>query len=145
MRICVSSRAVADVDREGKGFFLTFTVDEGHLYHFGGVDIELTLPTFNADFCVAGSFRNPGDIYNAELIDKTAEGLTVVVAEQGYAFGLVRPRIDRDPVSRTISVAFVVEQGPRVYIERINIVGNYRTEDYVIRREFQCRRRRRLQ
>ena len=69
-------------------------------------------------------------------MDKTAEALTVAVAEQGYAFGQVRPRIERDPVKRTISLVFVVEQGPRVYIERINIVGNYRTEDYVIRREF---------
>ena len=128
--------AVADVDREGKGFFLTFTVDEGQLYYFGGVDIKSTLPTFNAESVRGRLLAHPGDIYNAELIDKTAEALTVAVAEQGYAFGQVRPRIDRDPVKRTISVVFVVEQGPRVYIERINIVGNYRTEDYVIRREF---------
>ncbi len=128
--------AVADVDREGKGFFLTFTVDEGQLYYFGGVDIESTLPTFNAESVRGRLLAHPGDIYNAELVDKTAEALTVAVAEQGYAFGQVRPRIDRDPVKRTISIVFVVEQGPRVYIERINIVGNYRTEDYVIRREF---------
>jgi len=128
--------AVADVDREGKGFFLTFTVDEGPLYYFGGIDIESTLPTFNAESVRGRLLAHAGDIYNAELVDKTAEALTVAVAEQGYAFGQVRPRIDRDPVNRTISIVFVVEQGPRVYIERINIVGNYRTEDYVIRREF---------
>ena len=128
--------AVADVDREGKGFFLTFTIEEGPMYYFGGVDVELTLPTFAPDSLRARLLAHPSDIYNAELVDKTAEALTVAVAEQGYAFGQVRPRIDRDPVNRTISVVFVVEQGPRVYIERINIVGNYRTEDYVIRREF---------
>ena len=60
----------------------------------------------------------------------------MAVAQQGYAFGQVRTRINRDPVSGTISVVYVVEQGPRVYIERINVSGNYRTEDYVIRREF---------
>ncbi len=128
--------AVADVDREGKGFFLTFTIEEGPLYYFGSVDVESTLPTFAPDSVRARLLAHPSDIYNAELVDKTAEALTVAVAEQGYAFGQVRPRIDRDPVKRTISVVFVVEQGPRVYIERINIVGNYRTEDYVIRREF---------
>ncbi len=128
--------AVADVDREGKGFFLTFTVDEGPLYYFGGIDIESTLPTFHAESVRDRLLAHAGDTYNAELVDKTAEALTVAVAEQGYAFGQVRPRIDRDPVNRTISIVFVVEQGPRVYIERINIVGNYRTEDYVIRREF---------
>ena len=128
--------AVADVDREGKGFFLTFTIDEGALYHFGGVDVEATLPSLNSGTLRSKLLTTPGDTYNAEAVDKTVEALTVSVAEQGYAFGQVRPRIDRDPVTRTISVVYVVEQGPRVYIERINIVGNYRTEDYVIRREF---------
>ncbi len=128
--------AAADVDREGKGFFLTFTVDEGSLYHFGGVDVESTLSNFAPDSVRGRLLAHSGDIYNAELVDKTAEMLTVIVAEQGYAFGQVRPRIDRDPVSKTISVVFVVEQGPRVYIERINVAGNYRTEDFVIRREF---------
>jgi outer membrane protein insertion porin family len=128
--------AVADVDREGKGFFLTFTIDEGSLYHVGGVDVEATLPSLNADTLRGKLLTKPGEIYNAEAVDKTVEALTVSVAEQGYAFGQVRPRIERDPVSQTISVVYVVEQGPRVYIERINVVGNYRTEDFVIRREF---------
>jgi outer membrane protein insertion porin family len=128
--------AVADVDREGKGFFLTFTVDEGARYNFGNVHVESTLAAFNTESVQGRLLTKPGDIYNADAIDKTTEALTVSVAEQGYAFGQVRPRIDRDPVSRLISVTYVVEQGPRVYIERINIVGNYRTEDYVIRREF---------
>ncbi|MBT3071483.1 outer membrane protein assembly factor BamA [Rhodomicrobium sp. Az07] len=128
--------AVADVDREGKGFFLTFTIDEGQQYFFGGVDVESTLPTFAAETVRGNLLTKPGDVYNAELVDRTAERLTVAVAEQGFAFGQVRPRIDRDPVNRTISVTYVVEQGPRIYIERINVVGNYRTEDFVIRREF---------
>src|SRR5208337_3994619 len=128
--------AIADVDREGKGFFLTFTVDEGARYNFGGIRVESTLSAFDVAAVQARLLTQSGDIYNAEAIDKTVEALTVAVAQQGYAFGQVRPRIDRDPVARTISVTYVVEQGPRVYIERINIVGNYRTEDYVIRREF---------
>ncbi|MBJ7534898.1 outer membrane protein assembly factor BamA [Rhodomicrobium vannielii ATCC 17100] len=128
--------AVADVDQEGKGFFLTFTIDEGPQYFFGGVDVESTLPAFAAETVRGNLLTKPGDVYNAELVDRTAERLTVSVAEQGFAFGQVRPRIDRDPVNRTISVTYVVEQGPRLYIERINVVGNYRTEDYVIRREF---------
>ncbi len=128
--------AVADVDREGKGFFLTFTVDEGARYSFGGVDVEVTLPSLNPDALRGKLLSQAGAIYNAEAVDKTVEALTVAVAEQGYAFGQVRPRVERDPVSRTISVVYVVEQGPRVYIERINVAGNFRTEDYVIRREF---------
>jgi outer membrane protein insertion porin family len=128
--------AVADVDREGKGFFLTFTVDEGPRYNFGAVDLEATLPSLNPDSLRKRILTHPGDIYNSDAVDKTVEALTLSVAEQGFAFGQVRPRVERDPVSRKISVVYVVEQGPRVYIERINVVGNYRTEDFVIRREF---------
>jgi outer membrane protein insertion porin family len=128
--------AVADVDREGKGFFLTFTVDEGARYDFGATNVETTLPEFNTGDARGKLQSKSGDTYNAEAVDKTVEALTVAVAQQGYAFGQVRTRVNRDPVSRTIGVTYVVEQGPRVYIERINVVGNFRTEDYVIRREF---------
>jgi len=98
--------------------------------------VESTLADFNADGAYGKLLTKQGDTYNAEAVDKTVEALTVAVAQQGYAFGQVRPRINRDPVSRSIGITYVVEQGPRVYIERINVVGNYRTEDYVIRREF---------
>jgi outer membrane protein insertion porin family len=128
--------AVADVDREGKGFFLTFTVDEGQRYNFGAINVESTLAAFNSDAAAGKVLTKSGEIYNADAVEKTVEALTVVVAQQGFAFGQVRTRVNRDPVSRTISVAYVVEQGRRVYIERINVSGNYRTEDYVIRREF---------
>ncbi len=128
--------AVADVDREGKGFFLTFTIDEGERYNFGGTNVETTLADFNANDARGKLLTNSGDIYNADLVDKTTEALTVAVAQQGYAFGQVRTRINRDPVSHTIGITYVVEQGPRIYIERINVAGNFRTEDYVIRREF---------
>jgi outer membrane protein insertion porin family len=127
--------AVADLDRGGKGFYITFTVEEGELYTFGNVDIESTLASVDPNTLRGELMTHPRDIYNAEWIDKTTEKLTVAVAEQGYAFGQVRPRIDRDPVGRTLSVVYIVEQGPRVYIERINVVGNARTKDYVIRRE----------
>ena len=69
-------------------------------------------------------------------MDKTVERLTLVVSEQGFAFARVRPRAARDPAARAINVTYVIDEGPRVYIERINIIGNSRTHDYVIRREF---------
>jgi outer membrane protein insertion porin family len=127
--------AVADLDRGGKGFFITFTVEEGELYHYGGVEIESTLPSVDPASLRGYMLTSSGSYYNVEQIDKTTEKLTVAVAEQGYAFGQVRPRIERDPINRTISVVYVIEQGPRIYIERINVVGNARTRDYVIRRE----------
>lgn len=127
--------AVANLDREGKGFYISFTVDEGEMYRFGNVDVESTLPSVDPASLRSTVTTSVGDVYNAEAVNKTTEKMTVTVAEQGYAFGQVRPRIDRDPIKRTIGVVYVIEQGPRVYIERINIVGNGRTRDYVIRRE----------
>lgn len=128
--------ATADLDRDGKGFFITFTVEEGDLYRFGDIAIESSLASIDPESLRKDLLIKKGEVYNAEAIDKTSERLTIAVAEQGYAFGMVRARIDRDPVSRIITVSFIVEQGPRVYIERINVVGNVRTLDYVIRREF---------
>ena len=71
----------------------------------------------------------------ANPIEKTVEDLTIELARRGYPFGQVRPRGDRNPTTRTIGVLFVVDEGTRAYIERINIRGNFRTRDYVIRRE----------
>ena len=128
--------AGADADQEKKGFFLTFVVEEGPRYTFGTIDVELALKSLNADALRKRVLGNSGDIYNADLIEKSVEALTAAAAEAGEPFGQIRPRIDRDTNARTISVVFVVEQGPREYIERIDITGNHTTKDEVIRREF---------
>ena len=117
--------AGVDADQEKKGFFLTFVVDEGPRYTFGTIDVELTLKSLNADALRKRMLGNSGDIYNADLMEKSVEALTAAAAEEGEPFGQIRPRIDRDTNARTISVAFVVEQGPRQYIERIEITGNH--------------------
>ncbi len=128
--------AIADLDSEGKGFFLTFAIEEGPRYKFGSVDLELTLSSLKKEDLQARVLSKAGAVYNAEHVDKTAEALTVALADQGQPFAQVRPRIERDPVYQTISVVYVIEQGPRLYIDRINITGNHTTHDYVIRREF---------
>ena len=128
--------AIADLDRDGQGFFISFTVEEGEQYRFGAIDIETSLTSVDPEAALAKAETKPGKIYNAKKIDDSVEKITLQVAENGYAFGRVRPRVDRDPVARIISLTYVIEQGPRVYIERINIVGNTRTLDYVLRREF---------
>ena len=128
--------AGADADQDKKGFFLTFVVEEGPRYTFGSVDVELTLRSLNAEALRKRVLGNPGDIYNADLVEKTVEALTAAAAGQGEPFGQIRPRIDRDPRTRTISVAYTVERGLREYIERIDFTGNLTTRDEVIRREF---------
>jgi len=128
--------ATADLDRDGQGFFITFTIEEGERYQFGYIDIESALPSLDVGALRGVILTRPGRRYNAEKVEKTVEALTIKVSEQGYAFGQVRPRFDRDPVAHTMNITYVIDEGPRVYIERINIVGNFRTEDKVIRRQF---------
>ena len=128
--------ATADLDRDGRGFFITFTVDEGPKYRFGDIDIETTLPSLDPRALRGSLATKPGRVYNGQRVEKTAEALTIGASQQGYAFAQVRPRFDRDEINRRINITYMIEEGPRVYIERINIVGNFRTQDDVIRREF---------
>jgi outer membrane protein insertion porin family len=128
--------AVAEYDPAKKGFLVTFTIEEGPLYHFGAADIQSNVRAIDSQSLRPVMRMRQGDIYNGEAIEKTVEDLTVEVARRGYPFATVRPRGDRNPQTRTINVSFVVDEGTRAYIERINIHGNIRTRDYVIRREF---------
>jgi outer membrane protein insertion porin family len=128
--------AVAEYDPAKKGFIITFTIEEGPLYHFGSVDVQSNVRAVDSQSLRPVLRMRQGDIYNGEAIEKTVEQVTVEVARRGYPFATVRPRGDRNPQTRTINVAFVVDEGTRAYIERINIRGNIRTRDYVIRREF---------
>ena len=128
--------ATADIDRDGTGFFITFVVEEGDLYKFGAVTIENGLPGLNAAALQSELLTKSGQTYNAADIDKSVERLTLVSAEQGYAFARVRPRANRDPATHTIGLVYAIDEGSRIYIERINVVGNTRTRDHVIRREF---------
>jgi outer membrane protein insertion porin family len=128
--------AVAEYDPAKKGFIITFTIEEGPLYHFGTVDVQSNVRAVDSTSLRSVLRMRQGDIYNGEAIEKTVEQVTIEVARRGYPFATVRPRGDRNPQTRTINVAFVVDEGTRAYIERINIHGNIRTRDYVIRREF---------
>ena len=128
--------ATADLDADGRGFFITFAIEEGERYRFGNIDIESALPSLNVDGLRRAILVRPGRVYNAEKVEKTVEALTIATSQQGYSFGQVRPRFERDESTHTMGVIFVIDEGPRVYIERINIVGNFRTHDDVIRRQF---------
>jgi outer membrane protein insertion porin family len=128
--------AHAELDRQGSGFYVNFAIDEGERYAFGPITIESSLPGADANTLIGEVLTHQGDIYNGADVEKTTEKLTLLTAEQGFAFSRVRPRAVPDPASRTISIAYLVDEGPRIYIERINVNGNTRTKDYVIRREF---------
>jgi outer membrane protein insertion porin family len=128
--------ATGEYDPARKGFIITFTIEEGPRYNFGAIDIQSNVRAVDAQSLRPILLAHPGQIYNGEAIEKTVEDLTVEVARRGYPFVNVRPRGDRNAETRTIGVVFVIDEGSRAYIERINIRGNTRTRDYVIRREF---------
>lgn len=128
--------AVADLDRERNVFFITFTIDEGDQYTFSDVEIESNIPDVDPESLRDLLRVEPGDTYSSLLVDRTVEDITIELAKAGYAFATVRPRGDRNFEDRTIALTLSIDEGARVFIERINIRGNTRTRDYVIRREF---------
>ena len=124
-------------DSEGGGYRITITVEEGAQYTIGAVRVDSHIPDVSGDQLQKFVRLGAGDVYDGDQVEKTTEALTREVGRRGYAFSEVRPRGDRDPTTHRVSLGFVIDEGPRVYIERINVRGNTRTRDYVIRREFE--------
>lgn len=131
----VSSDAVFDAAQGG--YILTIAVEEGPQYRVSNVDVESHLPDIDPAGLRPYVRLSEGDVYNGDAVEKTVEALTREIAKKGYAFSQARPRGERNPAAQTVAIRFVIDEGPRVYVERINIRGNTRTRDYVIRREFE--------
>lgn len=123
-------------DANEGGYNIVITVEEGQPYTVSSVKIDSSIPDVSGASLLSFSSVEVGDAYDGDKIQKTGETLTREVARRGYAFSEVRPRGDRNAANHTVSIGFVIDEGPRVYIERINIRGNTRTREYVIRREF---------
>lgn len=128
--------ATADLDRERNVFFVGFTVDEGEQYTYGDVDVQSSLAGIDSAKLFSSVGTRSGGVYSSEEVEKTMEELSLAATRAGYPFAQVRPRAYRDYQKHTISITYYVEEGPRVYVERINVRGNDRTRDYVVRREF---------
>ncbi|OKO72632.1 membrane protein [Bradyrhizobium sp. NAS80.1] len=128
--------ALTEYDPEKKGFNVTFKIEEGAQYRVGTVDFRSSIPNFDPSSLRSYSRVNVGSLYNVEAVEKSVEEMQVEASRRGYAFAVVRPGGDRNFEAHTVSVVFNVDEGPRTYIERINLRGNTRTRDYVIRREF---------
>lgn len=126
----------ARYDDARQGYIVTLSVEEGAQYRISAVNVDSRLSDVSPDALRGALKVSAGDIYNGDLVERSVESLTREVSRKGYAFSAARPRGERDPAAQTIALSFVVEEGPRVYVERIAVRGNTRTRDYVIRREF---------
>ena len=127
---------VADLDAGNNQYNITFTIDEGSLYKFGEVTIESTIDGVSAESLYGALEIKSGQSYSARNVEDSIKEITNAVSAQGFAFVEVVPRGDRNFETGSIDVVFLIDEGPRVYIERIDIQGNDRTRDFVIRREF---------
>ena len=128
--------AVAELAPDRENFYITFTVEEGPVYRFGKIDLTTSLRNLDAERLRSVVTTLEGETYSAEEIEKSIVDLTFELGRLGYAFVDIRPGLDRNRDGLTIGVPYEINEGPRVYVERINITGNVRTLDEVIRREF---------
>ena len=128
--------ANTEYDPASKGFTLTFSIEEGPLYHFGDVSVVCNVQGLNPEKLRRLLLVRTGAVFDGNALDKTTEVVATEMAKLGYPFAQAVTRTTRDLDARRIDVALVIDQGPRTYVERIDIHGNTRTRDYVIRREF---------
>jgi len=126
----------AQFDESKNEYSVTFTVDEGERYTFGDISVESTIAGVDTASLKGLLDTRSGAVYSAKNVEDTVVAITERLAGMGYAFAQVTPRGDRNFSNRTISVLYTVDEGARAYVERIEIRGNTKTRDYVIRREF---------
>ncbi len=128
--------SVADLDRERNTFFIAFTVEEGPRYRFGQISVDSTIPGVDPARLQREVTTDEGDVFSSAEVEESLEEITLHLAANGYPFAQARPRLARDPDTLTIGVTYVVDEGARIYVERIEVRGNTRARDYVVRREF---------
>ena len=129
----VSADAV--LNAAGDGFIITYTIDEGPRYKVADVAVNVGDAQLDSKDLIAKVRTGVGDYYDATKVDKSVEQLTLEAARQGFVFARVNPDIQRDAGAKNLNITYNIVEGPRTYIERIDIVGNVRTEDEVIRRQ----------
>ena len=133
----VRVRSAARYEDTKKGVVVSFTIDEGAQYHLGRVDIVSNVKSVDPDTLRSHLRMQSGETYDADAVNKTTEDLAMALAKSGAPFATASPRSERVPEKRTINLVYTVEEGKRLYVERIEIHGNSKTRDDVIRREFE--------
>lgn len=129
--------SVGEYDAARNAYFINFTVNEGQKYKFANVGIETSINGLNTNALTNTVKTNDGATYSVTDLQKTIENMSYAATQQGYSFADVRARLDRDVASGTFKVTYLVDEGARIYVERINITGNTKTRDFVVRRELE--------
>lgn len=132
---CQVTAAVAELTSNQKDFYLTMTVQEGDCYTIGNVSVVSHVPKIDAKSIECHLIIAKGDTFSSAKTEKSMTKLAEAIGAKGYAFADIQPIIKKNPETKTIDVTFEINEGQRVYVERIDVVGNDRTRDEVIRRE----------
>ena len=128
--------AVAELTPDRRDFIITYVVEEGERYKFGEVKVDSQIRDFDSNRMTSQLPMKTGEWYDAQDVEDTVERLTETAGAFGYAFVDVRPDFERNKEDGTMDVTFLINEAPRVYVERIDVNGNTLTQDKVIRREF---------
>ena len=129
--------ATAELTPDQEDFYITFSVDEGGEYRWGDVSVETELEALNKDFLRGVVPIREGEVFNSSTIETAIDALNFIAGTSGYAFVDIQQDLRLDRETKTVDLVFNIVEGPRVYIERIDVVGNTTTLDYVIRRELE--------
>ena len=127
--------ATGELSPDHKSFYITYTMEEGPQYRLGKVDARSNVENVTAEKVQRMIPIRKGQIYDGKEIDDLAKDIQETLQSQGHPFAVVRPEIARNPEKKIVDLLFDVMEGPRVYVERIDINGNTVTQDKVIRRE----------
>ncbi len=127
--------AEAEMAPDRKSFFITYTVEEGERYRVGKTTVAAQLREFDTRTLQDKVALTPGEWYNADKVSESVDQMTAALGDMQYAFVTVRPDVTRNRADMTIDVSFQIDETPRVFVERIDVRGNARTEDKVLRRE----------
>ena len=130
------TNATAELAPDRTGFFLTYTVDEGVRYRVGKVDVVSSIRNLEPASVRSLVEVAPGDWYDGDVVERVAQSLQDAANLRGFPFVDVQPRITRNREDRRVDLVFEIAEAPRIYVERIDITGNTRTQDRVLRREF---------
>jgi outer membrane protein insertion porin family len=129
--------SVGQYDAAQNAYYINFTINEGQRYEFGQVGIETSISGLNTDVLRGTVQTDQGSRYSVTDLQSSIEDMAYEATTQGYSFADVRARLDRDEANGTFNITYLVDEGPRVYVERINVTGNTKTRDFVIRRELE--------
>jgi len=127
--------AIAELSKDQEHFFITFTLKEGKRYRVGKIGMDSRIRDFEPAVLKPEVSIDEGDWYNADLIQESVDKITDKLGDLQYAFVNVRPNIERNRENATVDITFQINESPRVFVERINVNGNVRTLDKVVRRE----------